>query len=87
MKYILLFALLSDLVGLKYAVEVGKSVDDPNPVYYCSICNEYFNSSVKLRHFTSTEHIKTVLVRARTTVQATYAYHSIYMHKAIVLIR
>ena len=58
------------LVGLKYGVEVGKSVDDPNPVYYCSICDDYFNSGVKLRHFTGTLHRKTVVVRILAALQS-----------------
>lgn len=61
--YIVIVSFSFRLLGLKYGTEVGKSADDPNPVYYCSLCDEYFNSSVKLRHFTSTLHRKTVVVR------------------------
>lgn len=70
------------LVGLKYAVEVAKSVDDPNPVYYCSICDDYFNSSIKLRHFTGLLHRKIVAVRFFLATAQTIPYRCTYKSNA-----
>jgi len=56
------------MAGLKYAIEVGKTVDDPNPVYHCSICDDHFNSVIKIKHFTNPRHRKAVLVRMHTCI-------------------